>query len=246
MPKLVSTFILLTLLVPSAFCSLEGTYELIVKKKQEEKQSSRWSLASWLSMKRRMSLMDQWLVLNTDTIWFELYLDGAASSSKKDSDLFYAEDDMSRYGAGLFFLPFGIEYGHYNYSGFKNREWMGSLRILGSSLQSTNLILSYGTMLRDNDTLGELKNNFWQARSNLYLLDFFGLHGGYRQILENQNKARSFDLEGSKSFYGFFLELKLFRFYVEWFEEINERSFIGGGFDKLSNKGVYYGLKIYL
>ncbi len=228
---------------------IEGTYELIVKKKQEEKKRSRWTLMDWLATKRRMDLMDQWLLLNTENNYFEIYLDASLASVEDDtSPPYYLENSYQRYKAGIFFLPFGIEYKLANLgSGGVNTDYMLSLRLLGSSLQTTNLILSYGKNIRENDTLGDLDNSFFQVRSNFYFADFIGIAGSYRKYSGNTNDAGTFDIEGSRISYTVFLELELLRFYFESFTETNELTLLSNGSEsERENKGSFFGIRIFL
>ena len=81
--------ILFLLLPLQSFALAEGVYTVIVKK-QEEKKSSRWSLADWLVTKKKIALMDQWLALNSSTTWFEL---GKVS---KSHDVTYSADVLAR------------------------------------------------------------------------------------------------------------------------------------------------------
>lgn len=232
-----------------SFALEEGTYEIIVKKKQEEKQKSRWTLADWLATKRRMDLMDQWLLLNTHETAVEVFLD--ASQAKMNIEdtprLYYREESYQRFQAGVFFYPLGLEYKMDKLGEGSSIDYLFSLRLLGSSLQTTNLIVSYGRNVRENATDGDLKNNFVQARGNLYIFDFLGLMGKYRLVHENQNEAATLSVQGSQVSYGAFLEYELVRLYFEIFREKNEFHTIPSNqSSEIENKGSFLGLQIYL
>lgn len=228
--------------------SFEGTYELVVKKKQDEKKKSRWTLTDWLATKRRMDLMDQWLLLNTENNFVEAYLDASLASVDDDTGTpFYLEKSFQRFKGGVFILPFGIEYQMANLGSGSNIEYLASLRLLGSSLQTTNLILSYGRNVREDSTNGDLKNNFYQARMNFYLADFIGVTGSYRKLSDNNNESGTFEVGGTKISYSLFLEFELLRAYIETFTETNELTLLSNGAQsEIENTGTFFGFRIFL
>ncbi len=240
--------IFLSSLIALNTSAIEGTYELIVKKKQEQKRKSRWTLLDWMATKRRMDLMDQWLLLNTEDNYVEVYLDaGLSSVDDESSSPYYLENSFQRYKFGAFVLPFGVEYQSSNLGEGSNIEYLASLRLLGSSLQTTNLIVSYGRNVRENAVDGDLKNDFYQVRSNFYLADFLGVSGSFRKLIDNNNEAGTFEVGGTKVAYQVFVELELLRFYFESFTETNDLKLLSDGSEsERENKGTLFGIRVFL
>ena len=58
--------------------TVEGTYEVTVNKKQEEKTKARWTLAEWLAQKQRNQMMDLWLAQNSHSSPYEGFIEGQA------------------------------------------------------------------------------------------------------------------------------------------------------------------------
>lgn len=241
------TLILLLLCSTSVFAKT-NLYEFIAEEKQEAKSKSRWSISQWLDTKKRNNLMDQWLQLNTNSTRFEFYFTGSLVKVKDQQALYYQENSYQRFGFGAFFHMVGVEYSLSNFSsGSSNLEYLASFRLLGSSLQSTNLIISYGRNVREDGQNGDLSNDFWQLRSNVYLVDFLGLDLAYRKTLSNNNVLNSQEVSGDRLSVNAFVEIGLARFFIESFKETNDITIlVDGSKQEIINEGTMFGIKLFL
>ena len=189
--------------------AIEGVYEVIIKK-QQEKKSSRWSIASYLAQKKRISLMDQWLALNTESNIFEMILDYGAFEHQEQG----REVTDNQFKASFYASILGVEFSSQNQSNqLDNYHYNLTLRFFGSSSQSTHVNFLYGKANTEHDDYGSFSSTFYGFEADLYLLSFLGLSGRY----ENSSKSSSSDI--SMHFenrnYGVFVELWLLRIYFQ-------------------------------
>jgi len=185
------------------------------QQQQKKKESSRWTLEDWLAQKQKVRLMDYWLALNTSPVNFEGTLGGLSFSYEGESDLAPGvtnEDDLSRGWLSLYYRIFGITGEFENWPGeITASSYLFNLRLLGTSLQSTQLTLHYGVnQVEDaNGNVGR-KNNFGAATLTIYIFQFFGLDSHYRQYLAAKDSSDT-ESDGNSLSYGVFLELGLLR-----------------------------------
>ena len=224
----------------------EGVYTVIVKK-QEEKNSSRWSLADWLGTKKRISLMDQWLALNSTSSWFEFVFD--FGQGKLDENISRLETgnqiEFERYGASLYMKFIGLEFNKYNYSQLIGKnDYRVNLLLLGSSVQSTHLRFFYGRRNFKQLDFSSYAQNFYGSSLSLYLASFFGTELTYMNFKNAKSIDGSYSVEGERVEYGAFVELSLFRIYVNKFIE---KSIYRGSINQLrKDDGIVLGAKIFL
>ncbi|MCB9096019.1 MAG: hypothetical protein H6621_13200 [Halobacteriovoraceae bacterium] len=147
------TIILIAFFCQMAF-SQKDENQLSSSEKQMLKEQSRWTLADWISTKRRMQLMDQWALLSEQATPIELYLEGALGSLKNDSDEFYMEKTHQIFSAGFFIYFLGFEYNTINMGEGSNISYLASFRLLGSSLQTTNLYCPMEEMFEKMHCMG--------------------------------------------------------------------------------------------
>lgn len=192
---------------------LEGTYEVIVRK-QEEKRNSRWTLAEWLALKERNRWMDLWLAQNSRTSYYEFYLEGRALNYGRYESS-HPDDIVNRNAYGGTFAAYagvvGLR-GGYDAIDENQSTWFGSLniRLFGRALQDTHINLEYGLTGQDS-----FRNQFGAVSANLYLTRSFGLEGAYSKILPGQDeKHRS--LEGESSRAGIFIDFGFLRVFGNW------------------------------
>ncbi|WP_372656157.1 hypothetical protein [Halobacteriovorax sp.] len=232
MIKLLST-VLLFLISLQSFALAEGVYTVIVKK-QEEKKSSRWSLADWLVTKKRIALMDQWLALNSSTTWFEYIFDYAAGDLDE-----YQENELERFGASLYLKFLGLEYSRNNFSALENKsEYKLNLLLLGSSVQSTHIRGFYGK--RKDSTYSQ---DLYGGSLTLYIASFLGTELNYTKLKEAKSSDGLSTVEGERVEYGVFLELSFIRLYLNNFKERN--SFKGAGLSPRTDEGTILGTKLF-
>jgi len=214
------TFLVLSLLlsIASAAQGIEGVYQVIVKK-QQEKQSQRWTLLDWLGTKKKMALMDQWLAQNSSSSsLFEFSLQASKGDIDYNDGSSEREKAFERYGASLYMRFFGLSYVSERIgSELSSKNIQANLILLGSSNQSTNIQLFYG--LRNLDYLDQsFSPSFWGARANLYILPFLGAHYEYRKYASSSEGAMTLN-SGDRHEYGGFVELWLLRLKATFLRE---------------------------
>lgn len=222
---------------------------IVVLRKQEEKKSSRWSLADWLITKKRIEVMDQWLALNSSSSVFEGYFDYNYSEyGKRDNLGSVATNTLDSGGAGLFASIVGIE-GKYTKSNEKyvDYEVMASLRLFGRADQGSNITVSYGARYFDyNDEINNIDDNvssrFWHFRSSLYLISNLGIQGSFRQYSTDQTDKRKIAVHGQRIEGGAFLDLSFLRLYGTYFKDY---FYSESNINKEIREGVVGGVRLY-
>ncbi len=232
MKKLLSA-LLFFLISFQSLALAEGVYTVIVKK-QQEKKSSRWSLADWLVTKKRIALMDQWLALNSSTTWFEFIFDYAAGDIDD-----YQENSFERFGASLYIKFLGLEYSKNNFTTLDNKnEYKLNLILLGSSVQSTHIRGFYGK--REDSTYSQ---DLYGGSLTLYIASFLGTELNYTKLKKANSSNDLTTVEGERIEYGVFLELSFLRVYLNNFKENN--SFTGIGLSPRKDEGTIIGTKLF-
>lgn len=243
-------YILVFLFIFSGAASAERTVWEYVDKKLEKKEFERWSLSSWLYQKDKMRLQDQWLAMNLggDGIFTEFYLDYGKTEFDQDTQ---SESDESKKGgstevaAYLGFLGFIYRYEKYDDLYFQ-KEGSINLRIIGSSHQSTHLVLTYGNRRFEDESLGGFDQKFWGGDISLYLLPFLGFDGRYRVYGKETSGNGQYEVESKRTQWGAFVDIKFLRIFAYQFEE----DFILDEVGSSSNtdrqvKGTAMGLRLY-
>jgi hypothetical protein len=121
------------------------------------RSSDRWTIANWFETKHQIGLMDQWLSRNRktknifDTEFSLSYLQDEVAT--KNFDLSELESETNYYGGEFSFYIyfFGLNATYYeDEEDSDNKIYSGSanLRLLGSSNQTTRLIVFYGKHLK--------------------------------------------------------------------------------------------------
>jgi hypothetical protein len=224
--KVLIALVLLLFLTPfAALAQLEGTYEVTVDKKQEEKKSARWTLAEWLAQKHQNQMMDLWLAKNSYSSPFEFFFDtqsinynesSGTGSPSVNRNLY--DGDLAAY-AGRIGLRGGYETDTDNRTG-----WYGSLnfRILGRALQDTHINLEYGlrgmTLVNSGQPNETFQNQYGGVSTDIYLTKFFGLEGKYLRILPAQSDLQR-TLQGEEEDAGIFIDFSFFRIFGNWRHE---------------------------
>lgn len=243
------SFLLAVLLLASHFAMAQSSSAFdYMDKKYESKASARWTLADWLEQKRKVRLMDQWLGMNKrDGNRFEGYL----SYDNGTYDLFLNDQDepesaytVQRGHLGLFwyFLGISAEVAS-SQEEFSDILYNVNVRLLGSSVQGTHLMLRYGSHQRKwNEE--DFKQNAYGADISIYLMQFFGIEAKYTVYQEAESNLQNI-YSGSKTEAGAFFDIHFLRIYGLWFEE---------ELDKTSNtliesterrNGVWGGVKLF-
>lgn len=199
-----------------SFALSEGTYQVIIKK-QQEKKNSRWSLADWMGTKKKIALMDQWLAIHSSSNNFEFALYGAKNNLDFSTGI--SSQDQSGKGNEIGFL------GYYRIIGLeakfeeipnliRDKNLMLGLRIFGRSDQGSHIKLLYGlNEMKDYQSGESVTQNIFGASSSIYLLPFLGIEGGYRKFLSDKLGNTSIDISGEAIEYGGFIEYSFVRIF---------------------------------
>jgi hypothetical protein len=221
-----------------------------MKEKNKARSSSRWTLADWLAQKKKMALADQWLALHSSSNWFDLSLSGQQTSfDVKTTDAAgtttKTKDGGQIYELDMYLSIFNLN-GEYEKRGDDMESYAGAvgLRLLGTSAQTTNLVLRYGLQETKNTKIKEhWDNQFAEAQLQLYIIEEFGLEGKYRYFFPDTN-VLGHKLNGHKVTVGAFAELGILRIYADYFQEPTEIS-NNGSISKQDRTGFQYGLKLF-
>ncbi|MCB0363820.1 MAG: hypothetical protein H6624_15960 [Bdellovibrionaceae bacterium] len=184
---------------------------------QKKKESTRWTIEDWLAQKQKVRLMDYWLALNTAPVNFEAALGGLSYKYDAESSLapgVNQEEGLSRGWLHLYYRILGLSAEYDKLDGDDSSiSYMFNFRLLGPTLQSTQLTLHYGLSELDSTVISSRRENqFAAATMTLYLLHFLGLEGHYRRYFASTNDA-NIDAEGTRLTYGVFLEFGFLRLF---------------------------------
>ncbi len=232
------------------------SYLVTIEKQQEEKRSNRWTIADWFSTKNKVRLMDQWLAMHrSESNIFDLYVGANMGTWQEEltQNGVTSEQDITWQSAeaGFGLWIFGAE-AAYELDGkdserFKAQNLWGHIRLIGDSLQSTNLRAIGGIRLLEltgNGSIDEYENIFWGGILTLYVFDFLGFEMGYRQYVAAESET-GIELEGQRLDRIVFLELWALRFYANFFrEDLNFT--VAGSNSSTRNQGLLAGARIYL
>ncbi|NQZ02481.1 MAG: hypothetical protein HRT45_17620 [Bdellovibrionales bacterium] len=223
----------------------------LMKGRQAAKASSRWTLFDWISQKKKISLWDQWLANNRSTPIFEMQITGTQSDFETKTKTGLSEidfkDSSQNYAMDLWVKLIGLRAELEEQADIqKTTAAMLNLRLIGSSLQSTHLIIRGGLQQLENLTDGRIyQNPFAAAALRLYFLSFIGLQGEYRHLLEAESDEGGIKFSGTRTKGGAFIEWGIFRISGQY---INEpyRFDSSGTITEQTRSGVEYGIQIIL
>lgn len=215
--------ILLIALISNAHAELPS-YIQDYRQRQENKGTSRWTLADWMATRQKVALMDQWLALNSSANVIDFYLYGSTGKyDYRDTSVGSEgenQKEVQNFKVGFFVTLLGME-GEYEALADNSpiERAFVSLRLLGSSLQSTSLVLKGGQRKQESDVTGGLiANNIYGADLTLYLVKSFGLQGHYSVIAKAKDSEDN-ETSGSYFLAQAFLEAKFLRVAGGYFEE---------------------------
>jgi len=233
-----SYLILIIAIFLSANIFADEVYTVIIKK-HEEKVQSRWTLADWLATKQRISLMDQWLALNTESNLFEFVLSYDKFNLKQEQSNLKSNYSDNRYGGKAFFTFLGIEgQSDDTESLFDTTSYNLNLRLLGGSQQSTHLNLHYGIRNVSDHAVNKFSPYFFGIDFELYLLGFLGTNFKYSNT--SSDSINSISYHNRTRDIGVFVDLWFIRFY---YEKSKNNHFYNG--DKIKQDGERIGMALY-
>lgn len=197
------------------------------------KPSSRWTLQEWLTQKQNNRLMDQWLALHSSTPHEFLisadFLTGKNTVKDNGGTGTTTSENHQTYSvlAGAYISIVGLE-GFFENSPNDQKAFGGSfnLRILGRSVQTTQLSLQYGmrgyelsnALVVGPQNTEKFTQQFAGAHLCLYILKVFGIDGTYQQYLAARGNQET-ELTGSRVQVGPFIDYQVLRVYGQWFNE---------------------------
>lgn len=218
-----------------------------VYKRSQDKESTRWTLADWMTQKRSFKAMDQWLALNRTLSSFEFNIEGGRQTYDLEVGGSTTKKEIDHYGASIYWSIFGLEYQfEKSNENYERESAQFNLRILGTSSQTTNITGFYGIRKTSySNPSNELENQYAGGRINLYFLDFFGVEGQYQKNFRAEDKNNT-EYEGERIEYGVFIDLVFVRLYGKAFQDTNHKTDSVGVQTKESREGSEAGIKLYL
>ena len=216
-----------------------------IQKKQADKYENRWTLTDWFEDKRKMRLQDMWLAGNVREDNYEFFIGGSSASATSfkvgaaDSPSDITTIDLAGYATIA-----GLEVKSFDEVDNNTTGWEAQfkLRLLGTSLQNTNIVLGYGVRNTKNST-DEYQNNIFKGLMTLYFTKNFGISGEYTKIYPAESGINTLNGEEVES--QLFIDFNLLRIYgasVTGFRTINN----GTSDTKTEISGFKMGLKFFL
>lgn len=214
--------------------------------KSQNRESTRWTLADWMTQKKSMRAMDQWLAFHRSKDLFEFNIEGGQQTYDVTVGASVEEKRIDRYGASFYWSIFGLEYEREESTeDFIRESGQFNLRLFGVNSQTTNLVVYYGVRRWEFESpSNEVKNQYAGTKLNLYVVSFFGLEGQYRHFFR-ANDSSNVKYEGSRAEYGAFIDVYFVRLYGRGFKEIAETTPSGGVTTEHEREGVEAGIKLY-
>lgn len=222
----------------------------MMKKRQADKEASRWTLADYLAQKREIGLMDLWLSKNRERNVFDLALVGGSISYEATqsgvSGQLETSDKGTYYALSAYLWDFGVQSSYEKQDPDRVSSTLSlNYRLLGAHLQSTYLILKYGVRKYTHETLAqEWQAPFYEAEFALYILKFLGVYGRYQKIVEDKS-ADATAVESERQTLGLLIESGWIRIFGEAFTEDLKWTQASGGQDSESREGTLIGLGFY-
>lgn len=157
-------------------------------------QSSHWNIVDYLSQKKRIGMQDLWLLKNTkkkssissEILGYRLQYRHETTGVQPVSE---SKQHLTGYQGAFYYSKIGFE-GRYEETSMHEMGRSGGLGllILGSSLEDTYLKATVG--LLDWRSKIQQTEEFWHhyyygAKLNLFIFDFFGIHGSWKKIPDN-------------------------------------------------------------
>lgn len=246
MKRIIALFLLIIYTFP---VSAETVWEY-VDRKLEKKKFKRWSLASWFYTKEKIALQDQWLAMNIDTdgALVEFYIDYAKSNFDRDTADNTNENRSGFTGeAAAYWGILGLVGRYEEYADlYKQKEGSVNLRVIGSSHQSTHLILTYGSRKFNGNTQEDFSQNFYGGDISLYLLPFLGFDGRYRYYNSTESDDRTLSMRSQRSQWGAFIDISFLRIFAYQFEEnLIFKDLSLSTHKELQIKGTAAGIRLY-
>jgi hypothetical protein len=217
----------------------------------KSREATRWTLQEWLEQKNKIYLMDLWLSMHAPSPyefsllfgynsyeWSQSLLDTSSGSS---SDTSNGKSNFISYVGQLQafaqFIGVGVE--HENNASEKYSDLTGLLhiRLLGNSIQNSNLTISGGQRTRqlysgnslglNGGSKGSLtgtgaadtwRQTLAQVSLSLHVTKEFGFQGKYRSY-QSFTDAQLREISGNKTDAGVFIDFYSVRIFGQWYKD---------------------------
>lgn len=217
-----------------------------VSAKADERYQNRWTLSDWFETQRKTRLQDMWLAGNQSDDIYEFMIGGRTGVRSEQVN---AADSGRRYRqtsalAAAYATLVGLEGA---YTDVENESWgydgSFALRLIGDSMQNSNLTLSYGVRFREDSTGEKVQQQYPRAALTLYINRAFGLEGQYQYHMTETSNL-SADLSGSQVEGGAFIDFSLLRIFGTWSRETRKRKLSGTETERV-RESIDFGLKAF-
>lgn len=219
--------------------------------RSDKREASRWTLQEWLEQRDRSRMMDIWLSLNSASpyefklgYWQNSY-DTVTSAPASTTGSISTAGNFSAYAQ-----IFGLSLEHENNIKEQYSDLVGKfdLRLLGNSIQNSNLTLHFGQRTRNLTYLAsgaQVKNPFAELSLCLHFSKFFGLTGDYRYYQPTTDTTLNQSIAGSLTEGGVFIDFKALRVFGSWFQDLQTNTPTAGAMTTTTRTGYRGGVEIY-
>lgn len=210
-------------------------------------ESTRWTLGGWMQQKEKFRLQDQWLALNKQRNFFEFTVSGGQSSYESTTNGVTSKEDLTQISAQMWISIFGLQYVRADSSeDFTSQSGQFNVRLFGTSTGSTHLTAHYGVRKTEYESpKNEIENQFAGIDTSIYLVDFFGISGGYQQTFDAKDTLGT-SREGERIEYGAFFDIAFLRISATFFEDTTKLRPSSGASSEVKRDGLLTGIQFYL
>lgn len=212
----------------------------VIKKKQEVKAASRWTLGEWLETKDRIKIMDFWLALHSPSPFEFIFMGNTQWITYSPTP---SVSTGLEFSATAYASIFGLEYNWENTNALRQTAFF-HLRILGPQDQGTNITFNLG--LRNQSEDGGLRSLVIGGQLTLYISQFFGIEAMLNSIQDSGQGPSGLSVGGSRFHAGAFVEFGFLRVFGRYIVENENRKFNGTLIGVTSHSGLAAGLQVYL
>lgn len=219
--------------------------------RSSNREASRWTLQDWLEQKDRSRIMDLWLNMNSPSpyefevgLWQNSY-STSISSPASQTNYISTQGNISAY-AQIFGLT--AEYENNIKEQYNDVIGKFDLRLMGNSIQNTNLTFHLGQRTRAMSYLAtnpQVKNSFAELSLCMHLSKFFGITGGYRVYQPATDPTINQSVAGTLSEGGLFIDFKAVRVFGSWFEDLQVNTPTTGSSTSTIRTGYRSGVQIF-
>ena len=217
----------------------------------KSREATRWTLQEWLEQKNKIYLMDLWLSMHAPSPyefsllfgynsyeWSQSLLDtgtGASTDTSNGKSNFISY--VGQLQAFAQFIGVGVEHENNTSEKYSDLTGLFHIRLLGNSIQNSNLTISGGQRTRQifsGNSLGlnggtqgvfagtgvadTWRQTFGQVSLSLHVTKQFGFQGkyrGYQSFTDSQLR----EISGNKTEAGAFIDFYSVRIFGQWYKD---------------------------